>query len=91
MALAGKLGGEIDAVPKIASHAWYFGEDQARYLCITDTPEALLSKAEAADVATLILGRTGGDTLKLPGGITICLDSLWEAHEGWLPGYMATA
>lgn len=91
MALAGKLGGEIDAVPEIASHAWYFGEDQARYLCITDTPEALLSKAEAADVAALILGRTGGDTLKLPGGITIFLDSLREAHEGWLPGYMATA
>jgi len=91
MALAGKLGGEIDAVPEIASHAWYFGEDQARYLCVTDTPEALLSKAEAADVTALILGRTGGDTLNLPGGITICLDSLREVHEGWLPRYMATA
>jgi phosphoribosylformylglycinamidine synthase II len=91
MALAGRIGAKIDMAPDMLAHAWYFGEDQARYLCITDTPKALLSKAQNAGVAAVAIGRTGGDKLILPGGVTICLNSLRDAHEGWLPGYMATA
>jgi phosphoribosylformylglycinamidine synthase len=91
MALAGRIGAEIDAAPDMAGHAWHFGEDQARYLCVTDAPETLLSKAQNAGVAATVIGRTGGSTLILPDGVTICLDSLRDAHEGWLPGYMATA
>jgi phosphoribosylformylglycinamidine synthase len=91
MALAGRIGAEIDTAPNMVAHAWYFGEDQARYLCITDAPKTLLSKAQNAGVAAVAIGRTGGDKLILPGGVTICLNSLRDAHEGWLPGYMATA
>jgi phosphoribosylformylglycinamidine (FGAM) synthase-like enzyme len=91
MALAGRIGAKIDATPNMVPHAWYFGEDQARYLCITNTPEALLSKAQNAGVAAAVIGRTGGNTLILPDGVTICLDSLRDAHEGWLPRYMAMA
>ncbi len=89
MALAGRIGAQIDHAPKIPAHAWYFGEDQARYLCTTDDPDPLLADARAKDIPAIVIGRTGGNTLILPNGDTICLSSLRGLHEGWLPNYMA--
>ena len=91
MALAGGVGAQIDHIPEIPAHAWYFGEDQARYLCATEAPEPLVTEALAAGIPALILGQTGGDTLNLHNGDTIWLDSLRGAHEGWLPEYMTEA
>ncbi|MEC8371555.1 MAG: phosphoribosylformylglycinamidine synthase subunit PurL [Pseudomonadota bacterium] len=91
MALAGNCGLTIDYSSDLADHAWYFGEDQARYLCVTESPDALLTAAAKANVSAVVLGVTGGDTLNLPAGITICLQKLQEVHEGWFPDYMAGA
>ena len=66
-----------------------FGEDQARYLCVTESPDALLTAAAKANVSAVVLGATGGDTLNLPDGITISLPNLRTSHEGWFPNYMA--
>lgn len=89
MALAGNIGANLDVVGDMPAHAWYFGEDQARYLCTTTTPDALLAKAQQLGITARALGQTGGDTLNLPDGVTISLDSLRKLHEGWLPNYMA--
>lgn len=91
MALAGRMGATIKATSTLQPHAWYFGEDQARYLCTTSAADDLIARAREAGVPAMLLGRTGGDELNLPGGITICLDSLRESHESWLPDYMAKA
>lgn len=91
MALAGHVGATIEFMGDMAPHAWYFGEDQARYLCTTGDADKVLAAAKADGVPAQLLGRTGGDTLNLPDGSTICLDSLRVAHEGWLPDYMAKA
>ncbi|MEE2688641.1 MAG: phosphoribosylformylglycinamidine synthase subunit PurL [Pseudomonadota bacterium] len=89
MALAGSIGVEIEYTPKMPAHAWYFGEDQGRYLCATCTPDHLLAEAKNLKVPAILIGRTGGSTLNLPNGDTICLSGLRSAHEGWLPEYMA--
>ena len=91
MALAGNCGLTIDYSSDLADHAWYFGEDQARYLCLTESPDALLTAAAKANVSAVVLGVTGGDTLNLLDGITISLPNLRKLHEGWLPNYMAGA
>ena len=91
MALAGRIGAQIDHVPEIPAHAWYFGEDQARYLCTTDDPDPFLADARANDIPAILIGQTGGNTLILPDGDTISIESLRFAHEGWLPNYMAEA
>jgi phosphoribosylformylglycinamidine synthase len=90
MALAGNLGAEI-AVPADASDParWLFGEDQARYLVETNSPDEVLRQAEQAGAPASLLGTTGGMALTVSGEAPISLNELREAHEGWLPRYMA--
>ncbi|MBI3708223.1 MAG: phosphoribosylformylglycinamidine synthase subunit PurL [Proteobacteria bacterium] len=91
MALAGNLGLTVTAVePAMPLHAFLFGEDQARYAVTTASPEAVVKAAEAAGVAALILGQTTPEAaLTLPGEPLISLSELRDAHEGWLPSFMA--
>jgi phosphoribosylformylglycinamidine synthase len=90
MALAGSLGAAI-AVPDDAPpvHAWLFGEDQARYVLATPAPGAILAAARAAGIPAARIGTTGGNGLTLKGFGTISLPELRDAHEGWLPRFMA--
>jgi phosphoribosylformylglycinamidine synthase II len=85
MAMAGGIGATLD-IP--VETGLLFGEDQARYIIATATPEAIEAKAGAASVPTRRLGVTGGDTLSLAGD-SIAVAALKDAHEGWLPAYMA--
>ncbi len=90
MAIAGRMGAEIDHKPGIAVHAWLFGEDQARYVVTTADPDGFAAAAEAAGVPVTRIGTTGGTALTLPGAGPISVESLREAHERWLPEYMAS-
>jgi phosphoribosylformylglycinamidine synthase II len=90
MALAGGIGAELDPAP-MAQHAFFFGEDQARYV-LTVNPfdtDRVKARAQAAGVPVRVLGSTGGDVLELAGEPAVALSKLREAFEGWLPGYMA--
>ncbi len=90
MALAGQMGAEIDGQSgDIPQHAWYFGEDQARYLVTTDDPKTLLDRAQKAGVPAQIVGVTGGVALKLAGGFELGVAELGAAHEAWFPDYMS--
>jgi phosphoribosylformylglycinamidine synthase len=93
MAMAGGIGAALPEVPvNLAPHAYLFGEDQARYLLAVDAEAAtdLLYSASAQGIDAAVVGVTGSDRLTLPGGETISLSELIEAHEGWLPNYMAS-
>ncbi len=87
MALAGGTGLTLDADPTLAAAAWFFGEDQARYLLATTDPDAVIARAQAAAVPTRAVGRTGGDTVRL-GTSEVPLATLREAHERALPRLM---
>ncbi len=93
MALAGRLGATVTVPDGIPSHAWLFGEDQARYLVTAAETEAdaIQRGADVAGVACLRIGTTGGDALALGGEAPIPLADLRRAHEDWLPGFMAGA
>ena len=91
MALAGNIGAEIEPNDlSLPLHAWLFGEDQARYILTTANPEVMLEAAEAAGVVASMIGHTGGSSLKVSGSHTISISELRDAHERWLPEYMAT-
>ncbi|KQT87834.1 phosphoribosylformylglycinamidine synthase [Methylobacterium sp. Leaf469] len=93
MAMAGGIGAALPEVPaRMATHAYLFGEDQARYLLAVDAETApdLLYSATAQGIDALVVGVTGGDRITLPGGESIAVADLREAHEGWLPAYMAS-
>jgi len=87
MALGGRTGATL-APPGIASHAFWFGEDQARYVLAVVDADPLLVAAAVAGVPAVRLGHTGGEHLTLPGGVAISLARLRTAHERFFPAWM---
>jgi len=87
--LTGGTGAEV-ALPKSAvpSHAFLYGEDQARYLIATGSPEDVLADAHKAGVPAVLLGYSGGTSLVVKGLVSLKLSDIKAAHEAWLPGYM---
>ncbi len=68
---------EMDDTPTL------FGEDQARYLvaCNFDFAEELMSRASAADVPIIAVGKFGGDSVRM-GGSEMPLDALAALYRG---------
>jgi len=96
MALAADRGLSLDAPPAgLRADAWWFGEDQARYLVATDAPQAVLDAAAKAGVPALQVGvfakpgAAGAAALTLVGAGAISLDALRRVHEDWLPSFMS--
>ncbi len=91
MAMAGGVGAVVERLPAGPAHAVLFGEDQGRYLVTVPkaAAEVVLSEAKAAGVPALALGSTAAGALTLPGEAAIPLAELRQAHETWLPAYMA--
>jgi phosphoribosylformylglycinamidine synthase len=92
MAIASGIGAELERAP-LAAHAFWFGEDQGRYVVTVrhGVAEKIMARARAASVAARQLGLTGGDALTLQGERPILVAKLRERFEGWLPAYMAGA
>lgn len=90
MALAGKCGLDLTAAsPTDTPHAFWFGEDQARYIIGTHDAQNMLSAAEAAGIAAMRLGQANASKqLKISDAETISMATLASAHESWLPSLM---
>jgi phosphoribosylformylglycinamidine synthase len=89
MAMAGMRGILLEPTPADQPRqAFFFGEDQARYLVETSEPEAVLVRATAAGVPARVIGTVGGAALTLPGAGAISVNALKAANNAWLPGYM---
>ena len=94
MALASGLGAKLDAPSaNVPPHAFWFGEDQARYVVTARAEDAdrIVADSKAAGIPMVKIGITGGNALSLPGESPIQISSLSEKFEGWLPTYMAGA
>ncbi|MGA2126371.1 MAG: phosphoribosylformylglycinamidine synthase subunit PurL [Xanthobacteraceae bacterium] len=93
MAMASGLGARLYAAAMLVpEHAFWFGEDQARYVVTVrpDRAEAVMARAKAAGVPLRRLGQTSGNgALTLPNAAPIPVRTLVERFEAWLPGYMA--
>ena len=89
MALAGGVGVHLGRLPAgIDEHAWWFGEDQARYvLAVSDAAELMLA-ADDAGVPVMRLGSAMGDRITLADGTWGGLATLREAHERFFPAWM---
>jgi phosphoribosylformylglycinamidine synthase subunit PurL len=94
MAMASGIGARLYGQPMgMASHAFWFGEDQARYVIAAkpSEAEAIVARCKAADIPVRRIGSTAGDALTLPGERPIPVTALSERFEGFLPAYMAGA
>ena len=91
MALASNVGVTLDEDTGLPIHAALFGEDQARYL-LAAPPEAVAQiahDAAAAGVVAARIGVAGGADIVVEGVMSLPLERLRQAHEGWLPAYMS--
>jgi len=92
MAIASGIGATLAAAPAdTPAHAFWFGEDQGRYLVTVPKgqADAVIRRVQAVRVPVQVLGTTGGDTIALSGERPILIKALAERFEGWLPTYMS--
>jgi phosphoribosylformylglycinamidine synthase len=89
MAMASGIGATLST--PAPAHAFWFGEDQARYVVTVAAARAadVVARARQAGVPLRQLGTTGGDALTLGAERPILVKTLQQRFEGWLPAYMA--
>ena len=90
MAMAGGIGATVEAEGDL-SHAFFFGEDQGRYVLTAPAGESAALAEEAKGLGVLLsrIGVTGGGALRLGKAAPVALAALVEAYESWLPDYMS--
>jgi phosphoribosylformylglycinamidine synthase subunit PurL len=91
MAISSGIGAQLLAAPAaIVPHAYWFGEDQARYIVTVRPEEAsrVLAKMKGADVPCVRIGTSGGDSIAISGEAPVSSASLKAGFEGWFPAYM---
>ncbi len=90
MAMAGNMGASLDARDKNNSAAFWFGEDQARYVVTTKNLTAILDSAKGTGIPILKIGKTGTASLTLgsPDLKFADIAELVFVNENWLPSYM---
>lgn len=91
MAMASGIGAKLLAAPTaLVPQAYWFGEDQARYLVTVPETEAgrVLAKMRGCEVPCVRIGTTGGDAIVIAGEAPVTIEALRTSHERWLPEYM---
>jgi phosphoribosylformylglycinamidine synthase len=89
MAMASGIGAVLETSSALAAHAFWFGEDQGRYVVTGKHADLIAERAKAAGVPLTRLGATGGKILAIAGERPIAVAQLKESFESWLPAYMA--
>jgi phosphoribosylformylglycinamidine synthase subunit PurL len=92
MAISSGIGARLLAAPTaLVPHAYWFGEDQARYIVTVPETEAgrVLAKMRGCGVPCARIGTTGGNAIAIVGETPVAITTLNEAFERWLPAYMS--
>ncbi len=91
MAMPKGIGARIGQAGVPGAIAFWFGEDQARYVIAAPFAEAekIVEQARAAFITVAELGKTGGDVITLGGKDSVKVSALKQGFEGWFPSYMA--
>lgn len=89
MVMASGAGCELESPDSgMRPEAFWFGEDQARYLVCVDNAAEFCARAAQAEVPARLIGQSGGNDLILPSGVTISAARLVVAHEAFFPALM---
>ena len=86
------LGVKITNPTNIPDHAFFFGEEQSRYILTSSDANSILEIAKKHNVTAKILGKTTKHqelTIDKIGNIS--LKRCFKINERWLPEYMKTA
>jgi len=89
MAMASGKGMALEGSDILPDHAWYFGEDQGRYLLMVSANNLtrLQDMARNDDISLSYVGEVIGDDIAL-GSSRMKLSELRKQWEQWLPALM---
>ena len=82
MAMASGIGAALTSMPAdIPAHAFWFGEDQARYVATVHAGavDAIIARAAIAEVPVRRIGTTGGEALSIPGEQSLSVEAVARA------------
>ncbi len=86
------LGVKITNPTNIPDHAFFFGEEQSRYILTSPDANSIMEIAKRHNVSAKILGKTTKrQELTIDKIGNISLQRCFEINERWLPEYMKTA
>ena len=89
MALAGNIGVHLARLAKgMDTPAFWFGEDQGRYVCAVADAAGFMTDADDADIPVIRLGAAMGDRITLADGSFATLAELRAGHERFFPAWM---
>jgi phosphoribosylformylglycinamidine synthase subunit PurL len=89
MAITSGIGAVLEARGATPGHAFWFGEDQARYVVTTKNADAVIRQAETAGVPVMRLGATGDGVIAIDGEQPLSVEELKRRSEAWLPSFIA--
>ena len=91
MAMPRGIGASIGLAGLPDEIAFWFGEDQARYVIAAPFAEAdkIVQEARALYIPVAELGKTGGDAVTLEDKDSVKVAALRDGFERWFPNYMS--
>jgi phosphoribosylformylglycinamidine synthase II len=91
MAMPRGIGASVGLAGLPQAIAFWFGEDQARYVIAAPFAQAerIVAEARAAFITVAELGKTGGDAITLDDKDSVKVAALKTGFESWFPNYMA--
>jgi phosphoribosylformylglycinamidine synthase len=89
MAMAAGIGAVLETASALPAHAFWFGEDQGRYVVTAKRTEPIFERAKAAGVLAAVIGATGGAAISIDGERPLRLADIKQRFEAWLPAYTA--
>jgi phosphoribosylformylglycinamidine synthase len=91
MSLPRGIGASVGQAGQADAIAFWFGEDQARYVIAAPFAQAekIVAEARAAGITVAELGKTSSDRITLDDKAGIGVASLKDGFEGWFPGFMS--
>lgn len=85
MAMASRIGADLSVS---GDAAFWFGEDQARYVVATAEPDKVLEWAQKTGIPAQLIGKATGKALRIPENQAITITDIINIHESWLPAFM---
>jgi len=93
LSLSSNVGSHLNTAGDIPAHAYFFGEDQARYVLSVNNDIAadIVQAAIDKGITASVVGTVGGTRISASGAHDMAVDDVRRRHEDWLPGLMAKA
>ena len=88
LCIMSKVGCEIISPKSLNVNQWLFGEDQARYIIITNKSEDIMNKAKSMNIEAKIIGKIKGNSFSLNNN-KISIEKITNIRNNWFHNYFS--